>query len=320
MPPAPLAILREEVRSLYAPPQRAPKTWYVLRQVLDELAELEVRTTDQITPALLSRWIAEHDDRSAATNKKLLGGLRAVCNYAHYMGYLDRTPFGYRKHWVRTPKARAKKHHSAEAISSVLSMLESERREGWDSHRLFALVSLYAYTGLRKLEALHAKVEDFHLADGYLDLVARRPFKTPESEALVPLPQRLIETLAEWLPKTGSEWAFPHKLRTGPWTEGRVGHKPLDQVKLAGDRAGVEGFTIQSLRHSWATHAESLWDLGDGVIKRVLRHTNLRTQANYRHADLVNLRAQVRSIAFVHYPGSQGREGVKDGQETALSA
>ena len=91
---------------------------------------------------------------------------------------------------------------------------------------------------------------------------------------------------------------FPNTYRTAPWTGGSPGHKPLDRIKRLGQRAGAENFTILSLRHSWATMAETLWGLSDLQIMRILRHTNTRTQVGYRHADLPNLRAAVKDITF----------------------
>lgn len=311
MPPCSLVQLREELRSLYAPTTHAPKTWYIIRQAVDEIERLGVAATDQITVATISRWLEAHDRRASFTNRKLLAALRTVCRYAEFEGYLDRNPFAFRRRWIRSTKTARQRHHSAEAIGRVLFLLESEANLSWENHRLFALVSLYAHTGLRKLEALCLKVEDFDLDQGVVFVVARRRLKTLASEAPVPLPRACVLALESWLPNTGSEWAFPHKHRTGPWTEGRPGQKPLDQVKLAGERAGVKGFTILSLRHSFATHGESLWGLSEGVIKRVLRHTDLRTQLHYRHPDLANLRESVRSVAFPCAGRGEGRQVVE---------
>lgn len=92
-------------------------------------------------------------------------------------------------------------------------------------------------------------------------------------------------------------WVIPNVTRTGPWRGGMDGTRPCDALKGLGRRAGVEGFTFQSLRHSWATHAE-FWGFSDTVIQRILRHTNTRTQQRYRHAELNNLRELVGPIDF----------------------
>jgi integrase len=86
--------------------------------------------------------------------------------------------------------------------------------------------------------------------------------------------------------------------RSNRWKDGSPGTRPLDQMKGAGKRAGVAGFTFLSLRHSFATHAEGAWGLSPAQIQRCLRHTSLKTQWHYRHADLDNMRASAGGIDF----------------------
>jgi integrase len=76
------------------------------------------------------------------------------------------------------------------------------------------------------------------------------------------------------------------------------GYRPLDRLARAGEAVGIQGLTFQSLRHSWATHAESNWQLRDALIQRCLRHTTPMTSKHYKHADLVNLVAAVRHIGY----------------------
>jgi integrase len=93
-------------------------------------------------------------------------------------------------------------------------------------------------------------------------------------------------------------WLFPGSTGANAWTGGPPGYKPLDVLVAAGSAVGVDGFTFQSLRHSWATHGE-YWGLGETMIQRQLRHTTRKTQQVYRHADLANLATSVRAISFV---------------------
>src|SRR5262249_48814096 len=76
----------------------------------------------------------------------------------------------------------------------------------------------------------------------------------------------------------------------------------LDRVRRLGVRCGIEAMTLLSLRHSWATHAESAWGLSELQIQRVLRHTNTRTQKRYRHADLANLCVALGAVSFGDAP------------------
>jgi integrase len=95
-----------------------------------------------------------------------------------------------------------------------------------------------------------------------------------------------------------STWIFPNTFGTGPWLHGAGGHRPGDRLRQLGERAGVPDLTFQSLRHTWATHAESAWGLPPAVIQRVLRHSNATTQNHYRHAERRNLSAMVGGIDF----------------------
>lgn len=83
----------------------------------------------------------------------------------------------------------------------------------------------------------------------------------------------------------------------GPWLDGGIGLKPTDQVKALGRRAGVEGFTPLSIRHTFATLAEG-WGWGDAMIQRFLRHTTPFTQRGYRHTHLAQMADAAERIRF----------------------
>jgi integrase len=299
--PIPLSRFRPELLSLYDPPCRVQATRGKMRQVLDLVAELGIAATDGLTPPAVARFIRLRPDWRPATVKGLLGYLRAACRYAVTMGYLAVDPFTVRRDWLRSLPPAADfagpRHHPAADIARVLGHLRS-RSATWEGGRLFALASTIAFTGLRRMEALRLRAIDVDAPAGLLRPGNGHRLKTRGSHQPVPIPGELAPILAEWLPRAGSEWAFPGVTRKGPWTGGPIGKRPLDCLKSAALRCGVTGFTFQSLRHSWATHAESRWNLGEACIQRVLRHTTPMTQRHYRHADADNLRAAVADISF----------------------
>jgi integrase len=339
--PVPFARFRAEVLSLYEPPLRAQATYRRMRQMFDIVSALMPpdATTEDLTPPLVAKLVASRPPgQSPYTTHAIVSSLRVACGYAaSRQGYLFSNPFDFRRRWVRLPAPSARqRHHSLEDIARVLQLARDDvarNRPGswshWSSRRLLALVSLVAYTGLRKSEALHLRVEDLDLR-GRMLLVRPRVgnrLKTEASAQPVPMPDALVGVLAEWLPylsipddmANGPErfnprgnprglpdagWLFPNSYRTGPWIGGSPGRDPLDRVKALGKRAGVEDFTFLSLRHSWATHAESAWGFSEEFIRRVLRHTNSRTQAHYRHADAPNLKAAVKGIGFGGEPAT----------------
>src|SRR5262245_27125103 len=60
---------REEVLALYALPLRARNSWYKVRQVLDLVGGLGVKTTAELTPPLVARFVSINPDWAPATVK-----------------------------------------------------------------------------------------------------------------------------------------------------------------------------------------------------------------------------------------------------------
>lgn len=311
--PVPFARFMEEVLEGYRPPMRAKATFIKMRQVLAIVAELlgPDGTTDQLTMQLVARFIASRPPaESNNSTLSLLSSLRAACTIAMGMGYVRISPFVLRKAWLRQEKSRRPRQHlSREEIAAVLARAEDEIEKKkhhsqaspwavWRCRRLHALVATVAYTGLRRNEALHLRVEDVDLAGGLLHVVDRQAnrLKTEGSARAVPIPGPLATILAGWIPEARSDWLFPNSTHHGPWTGGQPGHKPLCRLKALGKRAGVPDLTFLALRHSYATHAE-FWGLTAEQIARVMGHTNLKTQRGYRHEDRPNLREMFRDIA-----------------------
>jgi integrase len=316
--PAPIAweAFKAEFLPQYLPPQRAKATCKKMAHVVDLVDRLlgKEPTTAVFTPAFVSQFIASRPAKNSVnTTISELACLRTICTYAQGMGYLDISPFRMRKRWLRPAPAKVEiQFHSREDIAAVMTQAAREvaRKKGWAqwrARRVEALIAVAAYTGMRKMEALCLKVEDIDLPQRIIRIVSRdeNRLKTDRSAQPVPIPPELAQILANWLPRTLSEWAFPNATHNGPWTGGSPGYQPLHRLKRIAKRAGVEGFTFLSLRHSWATHAE-FWGLSDTMIQRVMRHTTTRTQAKYRHADLTNMREKTDSISFKPTEGHHG--------------
>jgi len=272
--PIPFNDFRAELLNMYMPPLRAKTTMFKMKYVLNFVAGLvdATATTAELTPTLVARFIAARPRESPNTTHGYLATLRAACSYAESMNYLRISPFRTRKNWIRRSKPKDKQHHSREDISKVLALMarDVERKTGWAqwrARRLLALASTVAYTGMRAGEALHLQIQDVDLDNRVILIVSREGsrLKTERSAQPVPIPEALAPVLAAWMPHAAieqKEWLFPNAWQTGPWQGGSTGYKPLDRMKRLGVRAGVQGFTFLSLRHSWATHAE-LWGLSD---------------------------------------------------------
>ena len=201
-----------------------------------------------------------------------------------------------------TPGHRSKmqKCHSIEEVARVLEYL-SAGIGNWVSHRLYALVATVAYTGLRRDEALTLMVIDVSLVWGVLKRIGPPAAQDRSEPGDLPIPpelQRISPGMAAqvWL-RVGLSWC---RGASRPWTGGACGERAGDRVRQAGQEVGVTGFTLQSLRHTWATHARRRWGLSDIEVATVLRHSSPATQAWYVHDD-PNRSAIVRSVSKVSY-------------------
>lgn len=306
--PIPIARFSAEVAKSYLPKARA--TRLKMAQVLREVAALpDVTTTADLTRPTIALWVAQQQDagRHPNTIRGLLSYLRAACNLAEEEGWLSRVPFNRRHQYIRG-EATSKRHHPVGDIARVLDHLAGRSAGSWQDHRLYALFSVYAFTGMRKMEALFLHSEDVDLTARCLMVNPRRRRpKTEASAAPVPVPKALAKILKGWLPECGSDWVFPTVDRSKPWTGGVQGTKPLDRIKAAGQACGVQGLTIASLRHTWATAAENLWGLSEPQIQRVLRHTTTKTQQHYRHADILVMADAVKGLKFTPAPQKRKR-------------
>ena len=274
MPVIPFTRLSEEMLAIYSPPHRRPATLKKMRRALYELEAAGCRRSVDLSPLLLTRWASQHTDRKPISSASVLISIRAVCTYAKKMGYIRVSPWEIRKDWLPIEDdaedgPEPVRHHSIAEVRGVLIRAEVEAlRGGWEEARLHALVTTYAYTGLRKMEALGLKVGDIDFRERVIVVKSRsrRRLKTRASAAPVGIPKELMPVLTRWVKRCGSEWVFPGKRGLVPWTGGSPGYKPLDQIKALGERAGVRGLTILSFRHSLATHMKA-WGVGHSPSK-----------------------------------------------------
>lgn len=277
-----------EVLALYERPMRRRSTYRKMRQVLAEFGA-HCRHCRDLDPGAVAAWIAAHPGRRPATVVTMLSSLRTACRYGKARGWLRDSPFEFRspRQWIDADVPELPPPvHTAAAIAAALHTADSEALGGpWRARRLRAVFYVAAYTGARKREILGLRVEDVDLGLGVIQIRTngRRPLKTRGSAADLPIPAALASVLADWIPRAGSEWLFPGAWRAGPWIDGAPGYRPIDELIALGVRAGVEGLTFQSLRHSFASLSEG-WGIGELMLQRLLRHSSTRTQRGYRHA------------------------------------
>lgn len=306
--PLPIETLRADFMEGYVPGDRAlgaraRSTCTLMNQSMRELHEDELlKLSTDLSPAVVWRWMRRRP-KSAVTCATHLRNIRVYCRYAVGRHALFACPFTYDaklRKAVGVKKEAKLRHHSIEAIARVLDHLAARANESWKDARLYALVTLVAYSGVRAMEALCAEVSDIDLNECIFRIrrKAENFGKTDRFEGDVPLPPAAIPVLKDWLLRTDSRWAFPGVRRKTPWTGGGQNQKPLDCFKAAGEAVGVKGFTLLSLRHSYITNGRLVWGMNETQIQMIARHTTTRTQQHYLGKDLPVLKTAVSPMIF----------------------
>lgn len=289
--PVPLPVWVDAVLGLYR--AKAATTRYRMSQALRETVAIAGpgATTADLTPGLVATLARRPG--AAATTHGLLRALRVACRVAVERKWLDVAPFGRYTPWPRVER-RAKRWLSASETATVLEALRVQATD-WKGRRLYTLAAVYAYTGLRRMEAIRLKPGDI---DFERSLVWVRPhgarLKTKGSEAPVPMPDVLAAILRPWLTECGGEWVFPGEKLRGPW-QARTAIWATARIKAAAEAAGVPQATPHAFRRGLATVLR-----GRGYsreqVKLVLRHTDLGTQEYYVGQDLLTLAALMRKF------------------------
>lgn len=302
-----------EIEALYKEPHRRKATWKKLRTVLKEFHRLPgVKKTSDITPGNLALWIEAHQDRAPITNKTYLSAFRAAVTIAKKMHWLRVSPWDIRKDWIvveelaedddpeESWEPKNITFHTMAELSRVMDQADAEAITGdWLAGRDQVTLYSFAHTALRKRECLGLKHTDISIPRRLIRIRPRkkRRLKTKSSDAYVGIPEALAVVLERWLPRTGCQWVFPGVRRKGPWLEGSHGQKALDRIKALGKRAGVEGLTLLSFRHSVATHCAQ-WGFTELEIKDQLRHSGIKTQSWYREKDFDRIRESSDRINY----------------------
>jgi len=312
------AKIEREILAIYAAPMRAKATLAKHRHVLD-IWQKHCPNPRKIDVVTISEIIADRSKVLAATSvNSMLRTMRTQCKFFVAQGYLSRSPFDARSFFIREKKATGPKHQTIAELQRLFETADLEARTAdsisrrWKARRRRALLYLLAHTGVRKMEALTLRTENVNVVERFLLIEDNDEIgyetKTVASRASVPMTSKCAFVLADWLQHVCGKFVFPQITADRPWIMGKTGYRPLDEIKALGERAGVKGVTLHSLRHSYATHAETLWGLTAEQIARILRHTNIKTQQHYLHGDLANLTRLTEGKDFVIPPAPPAKE------------
>jgi integrase len=276
-----------------------------MQQVLGEFAPLCSSTAD-VSLHSISSWLTGPGcrRRSVMTRRSLLSAFRAACSLGAAQGRLV-NPFltWDLDRWLPEPDPEELDRpwlcRSGAEISRVLRRASVEAAGGQrKAERTRALVFLLAYTGCRAKEALGALTADVDLGGKCIKVRPNpwRKLKTKASRRELPLHPELVRVLGPYLPTCG-RFLFGQQCGRGPWFNGGPGYRPLDVVAELGERVAVDGLTLSSFRHTFASLAEER-GISELQLMHWLGHSRPTTQRWYRRRKADFLAGTLASINY----------------------
>ncbi len=276
-------LIQEFITHLYAA-GRAQSTIFCYLHELDHLACLlgdkpAGRITDNDIDSAVARIAAEkrkNRKRSAATMNRIKSAYRSFLYWAFESERIPCNPA------VRLRRARAYSCPTMPITAAEVAVLLRTIHQSDDVYadRDEALFATYAYTGIRRSEALSLTLRDYDRDNGVLCL----PRMKNGAKQVKVVPPILTDMLTKRVRSALRECAPMDRLLLFP---GRAGDKPLSPrhvrdrfdkwKKLAGIRAGL---TIHSFRAGYATALyETTGDIF--LVAHALGHRDIGTTMRY---------------------------------------
>lgn len=228
-------------------------------------------------------FMKKEKDYSSTTLNRKINSLRSFAKFLVINEYMD-TNFMAR---ITAPKKEKKlpKVMKEEELDKFLSVIIKHSKGNQLRNR--AIFNLFAATGLRRQELISLNVEDIDLGNNTLKVIKGKGGKDRILPLFEPTTTYLWEYLMTRLPvKDGSEPLFLSEVGN------RISVTAVQQLfrrfmQIAG--LGDKGYTIHTLRHSYATFI--LKNGGNLMeIKDLLGHSDLNSTSIYLHTTVDHLR------------------------------
>ena len=222
------------------------------------------------------------------TVARKLSAVRTFLAHLHRIGVLDSDP----AKGIRGPKLdrTLPGHLRGPELDSMFDWARSEAGQGFTQVRTWALLELFYGSGLRLAEVQGLDLERVDLGVGQVRVTGKG-----NKERLVPLTDPARQALKAYLP-VRLEHAEGGQAAVFIGRHGRrLSRRYLQRVVngVLSRFAESRGFSVHSLRHSFATH---LLDAGADLmaVKELLGHVSLSTTRIYAHTSRERVRRVYR--------------------------
>jgi integrase len=301
----PFSELRTRVVAYYEASRRKPMTRQRVEQLLTEIERVlpSEATSADLGESVIVRWLDQFcQRRKASTVIGYLSYLRALWTVLARIAPLDPLP-----DWKRLrPRHRQRvgPHLPWQEAARLLTGLRARAEAGdWRDWRIYICAAVALYCGLRRDELLCLRKDQIDFENEVIWIESHGDLsieaKTEKSEAPVPIPPELLPDLRHYHGMTKGPYLFPGVKSRRPWRHGSNGRRPIDSLRAAAKKCGIEVRDWQMLRRTWATAAAGRWGRSDREIQQVLRHTSpIISKRHYCGTDLANLRQTASHVTY----------------------
>jgi len=235
-----------------------------LRHLMESVGDCDLRS---IGAEKLDTWKSRRLQKINATTFNMeRRTLHAIFNNAKRWEYIEVNPFAE----IRKMKEEERRLYMSESeISGFFAAIHAEMRTARSAYRRkLALLGLFfeflLNTGLRREEGLRLRIQNIDLADGVIHVTKTKD----KEERTIPLTNRAMEIL-----NVVGDSVFTSLRKQ------YVSH----QFKHFSRSAGLEGFKLHSLRHTFSVRLiESGADIL--VLSKLLGHADIKTSMVYAKA------------------------------------
>jgi integrase len=287
---APIEImLREFLEEKYFPYARSYKRPSTMdlemrycRKFLAFVGNVNLRS---ISVATIDQWKAQMVSTVSPTSWNIvLRSLKSVFNTAKKWEYIDKNPFDQvqrirvdeRRRYLMDSEVARIMEVIDQDIHAALNNTKYKKSVAEFRKKFKLLVEFLLYTGLRRGEALKLTMTDVDLVRGVIFIERTKT----HLGRLVPLNPRAREIIEMTRPDLFTKMHYQV-----------VSEKFSHYLK----QAGLEGFKLHSLRHTFATRLVALGvDLY--TISRLLGHTDIKTTMVYAKTNIDSMQAAVNQL------------------------
>ncbi len=269
--------------------------------VLGQQSTVEAVNADNLKIVLAS-FELDHENKKDwhSTKSHIYKAVTGFCQKAIEMGTkAENDLLEIRKYRPKKTFKLKKRVYDAHHIPLILAENEawSRGRAAYDRELNHILISLYAYAGLRRMEAASLRIRDLYLSDGYLIAFGKN-----KEERYVPIFPELATALNRWFPYRGernpeSQWVIPAQ-DGGKLTQVSISNRfrRLNNARLKDLNMVV---WPHDLRRTFARVA-LLHGLEEWKIQLILGHKDMKTTRGYTMPDTKDVLASIMEGKLTH--------------------